>query len=451
MRKEEKKIDMTQGALLPQILVFALPLILSGMLQLLFNAADIIVVGKFAGSNALGAVGANSSLINFFVNIFIGLSIGANVTAAKYLGAKKSVEVSDTVHTSVVLAFITGVAIMIVGILLARPILTFMETPDEILDLAVLYLRIYFCGMPAMVLYNFGASLLRAVGDTKRPLVYLLIAGVINVILNLIFVIQFHMNVAGVALATIISQCASTVMVIRCLVLEQGSMRLFMLKEKLKVSPERLKEIIAVGLPAGVQGVLFSISNILIQSSVNSFGAIAVAGNTAASNIEGFIYVAMNASYQACVSFTGQNFGARKFDRILKVLLLCALTGTLTGIIMGMPAYFILGTKLLSLYSSDAQVIAYGMKRLSIIAPTYALCVIMEVPVGTMRGMGRGVLPVIVSLIGACGFRILWIMTVFKMYPTLETLYISYPVSWILTALAQFILAFFTYRRLKDI
>jgi len=442
---------MTQGALLPQILVFALPLILSGMLQLLFNAADIIVVGKFAGSNALGAVGANSSLINFFVNIFIGLSIGANVTAAKYLGAKKSVEVSDTVHTSVVLAFITGVAIMIVGILLARPILTFMETPDEILDLAVLYLRIYFCGMPAMVLYNFGASLLRAVGDTKRPLVYLLIAGVINVILNLIFVIQFHMNVAGVALATIISQCASTVMVIRCLVLEQGSMRLFMLKEKLKVSPERLKEIIAVGLPAGVQGVLFSISNILIQSSVNSFGAIAVAGNTAASNIEGFIYVAMNASYQACVSFTGQNFGARKFDRILKVLLLCALTGTLTGIIMGMPAYFILGTKLLSLYSSDAQVIAYGMKRLSIIAPTYALCVIMEVPVGTMRGMGRGVLPVIVSLIGACGFRILWIMTVFKMYPTLETLYISYPVSWILTALAQFILAFFTYRRLKDI
>jgi len=442
---------MTQGALLPQILVFALPLILSGMLQLLFNAADIIVVGKFAGSNALGAVGANSSLINFFVNIFIGLSIGANVTAAKYLGAKKSVEVSDTVHTSVVLAFITGVAIMIVGILLARPILTFMETPDEILDLAVLYLRIYFCGMPAMVLYNFGASLLRAVGDTKRPLVYLLIAGVINVILNLIFVIQFHMNVAGVALATIISKCASTVMVIRCLVLEQGSMRLFMLKEKLKVSPERLKEIIAVGLPAGVQGVLFSISNILIQSSVNSFGAIAVAGNTAASNIEGFIYVAMNASYQACVSFTGQNFGARKFDRILKVLLLCALTGTLTGIIMGMPAYFILGTKLLSLYSSDAQVIAYGMKRLSIIAPTYALCVIMEVPVGTMRGMGRGVLPVIVSLIGACGFRILWIMTVFKMYPTLETLYISYPVSWILTALAQFILAFFTYRRLKDI
>ncbi len=442
---------MTQGALLPQILVFALPLILSGMLQLLFNAADIIVVGKFAGSNALGAVGANSSLINFFVNIFIGLSIGANVTAAKYLGAKKPVEVSDTVHTSVVLAFITGVAIMVAGILLARPILTFMETPDEILDLAVLYLRIYFCGMPVMVLYNFGASLLRAVGDTKRPLVYLLIAGVINVILNLIFVIQFHMSVAGVALATIISQCASTVMVIRCLVLERGSMRLFMLKEKLKVSPERLKEIIAVGLPAGVQGVLFSISNILIQSTVNSFGAIAVAGNTAASNIEGFIYVAMNASYQACVSFTGQNFGARKFDRILKVLLLCALTGTLTGIIMGMPAYFILGTKLLSFYSSDAQVIAYGMKRLSIIAPTYALCVIMEVPVGTMRGMGRGVLPVIVSLIGACGFRILWIMTVFKMYPTLETLYISYPVSWILTALAQFILAFFTYRRLKDI
>ena len=442
---------MTQGALLPQILVFAFPLILSGMLQLLFNAADIIVVGKFAGSNALGAVGANSSLINFFVNIFIGLSIGANVTAAKYLGAKKPVEVSDTVHTSVVLAFITGVAIMVAGILLARPILTFMETPDEILDLAVLYLRIYFCGMPVMVLYNFGASLLRAVGDTKRPLVYLLIAGVINVILNLIFVIQFHMSVAGVALATIISQCASTVMVIRCLVLERGSMRLFMLKEKLKVSPERLKEIIAVGLPAGVQGVLFSISNILIQSSVNSFGAIAVAGNTAASNIEGFIYVAMNASYQACVSFTGQNFGARKFDRILKVLLLCVLTGALTGIIMGMPAYFILGTKLLSLYSSDAQVIAYGMKRLSIIAPTYALCVIMEVPVGTMRGMGRGVLPVIVSLIGACGFRILWIMTVFKMYPTLETLYISYPVSWILTALAQFILAFFTYRRLKDI
>ena len=448
MTKSSGKIDMTTGSLLPKILLFALPLMASSTLQLLFNAADIVVVGRFAGPVALAAVGANSSLINLFVNIFIGLSIGSNVVAAKYMGAKREEEVSRTVHTSVLIAFIGGVIMMTVGLLVSGPVLQSMGTPDEVLELATIYLRIYFCGMPAMMLYNFGAALLRAIGDTRRPLIYLFIAGVVNVILNLIFVVFCGMSVAGVALATVISQCVSTVLVIRCLITQDGAMQLFMNRAKLVVDKDRLWEIIRVGIPAGLQGVVFSVSNILIQSSVNSFGAVAVAGNTAASNLEGFVYTSMNASYQACVSFTSQNFGARKPDRIKRVLWLCCVTVAFTGIIMGYTAWFF-GPVLLGIYSTQAPVIEIGMRRLNIIMTTYFTCGLMEIPVGTMRGMGFGVLPMIISLLGACVFRIVWIFTAFAANRSLEMLYISYPISWVLTAAVQFTAAFFIFSKMK--
>jgi len=438
-KTDSGKIDMTQGPLLSKILIFSLPLIASSTLQLLFNAADIVVVGRFAGAHAMGAVGANSSLINLFVNIFTGLSIGANVVAAKYMGAKKEDEVSQTVHTAILIAFYGGLLMLIIGLLIASPVLRLMGTPEEIISMASLYLKIYFCGMPIMLLYNFGAALLRAIGDTKRPLFFLLIAGVVNVILNLFFVIVCHMSVAGVALATVLSQCISTALVMRCLMKMEGAMKLFLRKADLVV---RLREIIQVGIPAGLQGVVFSLSNILIQSSVNSFGAEAVAGNTAAQNIEGFVYMSMNASHQACVSFTSQNFGARKPDRIFKVMLLCIMTAVVTGLLLGFGGYFA-GEKLLSLYSGSGDVISVGMRRLSIILTTYFLCGFMEVPVGTMRGMGFGVTPMIISLLGACAFRVIWIFTVFAGYHTLEILYISYPVSWVLTGTVQTLAALY--------
>ncbi|MBR6328349.1 MAG: MATE family efflux transporter [Lachnospiraceae bacterium] len=446
--RRDHKIDMTQGALLPKILLFALPLMASSTLQLLFNAADIVVVGRFVGANALAGVGANSSLINLFVNIFLGLSIGANVVAAKYMGARKEELVSQTVHTAMLIALYGGIIILVLGFFIASPVLTAMGTPEEVLPLAVLYLRIYFCGMPAMLLYNFGASLLRAIGDTRRPLVYLFIAGVFNVALNLLFVIVFHMSVAGVALATVLSQCISTALVIRCLVRSEGSIRLILSRSTLVINSERFGEIFKIGIPAGLQGVVFSLSNILIQSSVNSFGAVAVAGNTAGSNIEGFIYTAMNASYQACVSFTSQNFGARKPDRILRVMLLCVACVFTTGIVLGYGAYFG-GNTLLGLYSDSPEVIAVGMRRLKVILTTYFLCGIMEIPVGTLRGMGYGVVPMVISLLGACAFRIVWILTVFASVHTLESLYVSYPISWAITGTAQFIAAALAYIKYK--
>ncbi len=431
-RKNE--IDMTSGPLLGKILVFLVPLILSSTLQLLFNAADIIVVGRYAGSEALAAVGSNTSLITLFTNIFIGLSIGANVVAAKYLGAGRDQDTSDTVHTSVAIAVLGGVFLLIIGVFFSGPMLRLMGTPDEIIGLAELYLKIYFCGMPAFLLYNFGAALLRAVGDTKRPLFYLLIAGFVNLVLNLFFVISCGMGVAGVGLATVMSQCISTFLVIRCLVKAEGAMKLNL--KAVRINLDRMLEIVRVGVPAGLQGIVFSVSNVLIQSSINSFGAIAVAGNTAAANVEGFVYMAMNASYQACVSFTSQNYGARKPDRIIRVLVLCQITGVVTGLILGWPAWFF-GEHLMGLYSSDSQVVAFGLRRMGIILTSYFLCEIMDVPVGTLRGMGYGLLPMTISLVGACLFRIIWIFTVFQVVHTPEVLYISYPISWIITAAAQ--------------
>ncbi|MCM1100430.1 MAG: MATE family efflux transporter [Clostridium sp.] len=424
------EMDMSSGPFLKKILIFYVPLMLSGILQLLFNAADIVVVGQFAGSEALAAVGSTSSLINLLVNLFLGLSVGANVLAARFYGAGQKKELSELVHTAMLTAVVSGIVLVAVGIAAARPALSRMGTPDDVIGQAVLYMRIYFVGMPFSMAYNFGAAILRAAGDTKRPLYYLLIAGVVNVILNLIFVIWFSMGVAGVATATIVSQGISAALVIRCLMVSDADYRLD--PAKLRIAPDKLGKMLQIGLPAGLQSSLFSISNVLIQSSVNSFGSVAMAGNTAASNIEGFVYTSMNAFSQTIISFTGQNYGARKYRNIGRVLLLCEGLVIAVGLVMGNLAYLGSGL-LLRLYSPEAEIIRFGILRMSIICTTYCLCGMMDVMVGVMRGMGYSVMPMLVSLTGACLFRVVWIYTVFKRYHTLECLYWSYPISWALT------------------
>ena len=439
------EIDMCNGPLLGKMLLFTLPLILSGILQLLFNAADVIVVGRFAGSEALAAVGSTSSLTNLLVNLFIGMSVGVNVLVARYYGGKQEDEVSETVHTAMVISVLGGILLAIIGIVLAKPLLTLMDTPEDVIEYSVLYMRIYFMGMPVMLLYNFGSAVLRAIGDTRRPLFYLTIAGVINVCLNLWFVISLHMGVAGVALATIISQFVSAALIVKCLMQSEGCFRMYL--NKLHINWDKFGRIARIGLPAGIQGSLFSISNVLIQSSVNSFGSVAMAGNTAASNIEGFVYTAMNAVHQTAVSFTGQDLGGKKFDRISKILAECLILATVIGLVMG-NGVVLLGENLLSLYSTDGEVIAYGMQRLQIICVMYCLCGIMDVLVGSIRGLGYAIMPMIVSLLGACAFRVVWIFTVFEWDRTLRTLYISYPVSWTLTALVHLICFLIVYKKL---
>lgn len=447
MEKKVQKsyeIDMCNGPLFGKILLFTLPLMLSGILQLLFNAADVVVVGRFAGNEALAAVGSTGALTNLLVNLFIGLSVGVNVLVARYYGARQEEEVSQTVHTAVLVSIIGGIILAFVGIIAARPLLLLMDTPENVIEHSVLYMRIYFLGMPVMLVFNFGSAILRAIGDTRRPLFYLTIAGVINVVLNLWFVIEFHMGVAGVALATVIAQCVSTSLIIRCLIKSGGCFQLCF--NKLHIDLGKFGKIAAIGLPAGIQGSLFSISNVLIQSSVNSFGSVAMAGNTAGSNVEGFVYTAMNSVHQTAVSFTGQNLGGRKYDRINKILIECLLFVTAIGLIMGNGAV-LLGNQILGLYSSDPEVIAYGIQRMSVICTTYCLCGIMDVLVGSIRGLGYAVMPMIVSLMGACVFRVIWIYTVFKWSRSLYTLYISYPISWALTAFVHVICFLIVKRR----
>ena len=430
------EIDMCNGPLFSKILTFSIPLILSGILQLLFNAADMVVAGRFAGSVALGAVGATSSLINLLINVFVGMSVGTNVLVAHFYGANRQEELGQTVHTSIGLSLISGVILGVGGYVLASPLLSLMGTPDDILPHAVIYMQIYFIGVPGMLLYNFGSAILRAVDDTKRPLYYLLFAGVINVILNVVFIVVTGMGVEGVALATIISQFVSAGLVIRCLIVEQGAYRLEI--RKIRLYKDKVIRILRVGLPAGFQGAVFSISNVLIQSSVNSFGSIAVAGNTAASNLEGFVYNAMNSFHQTALSFTSQNMGAKKFDRVKKIMWICVACVTVTGAVMGW-AGILFADNLLSIYSTDAEVIAYGHIRLVIILSMYFLCGVMDVFVGSIRGMGYSIMPMIVSLLGACGLRVLWIFTIFQWFRSLETLYISYPITWTVTLLVHFV------------
>lgn len=438
MKKTNSKyeIDMCNGPLFKKILIFSLPLMLTGILQLLFNAADIIVVGRYAGSVSLAAVGSTSSLINLIVNVFVGLSIGTSVVVSQNYGAERTKDVSETVHTSIAISIISGVVVGIFGAIMAKPLLSLMGTPDDVLNLATLYMRIYFAGMPATMVYNFGSAILRAVGDTRRPLYFLSIAGVVNVVLNLIFVIVFNMGVAGVALATVIAQCISVALVIGCLLKADGSIKL--IPKNIKLHKDKLIQIIKIGLPAGVQGSIFAISNVLIQSAVNSFGSTVMAGNAAAANIEGFVYISMNAVYQTSLTFTGQNMGAKKYRRVNRVFLICAAFVAVVGGALGGLAYLGSNT-LLSIYSVDPKVIEMGMLRMSIICTTYSLCGLMDVLVGSLRGMGKSILPMLVTILGVCGIRILWIFTVFAQHRTLTTLYISYPISWIVTAVIHLI------------
>lgn len=429
-------MDMCNGPLLKKIILFAIPLMLSGVLQLLFNAADVIVVGRFTGNEALAAVGSTSSLINLLINLFVGVSVGANVLLGKHIGARDEESASKTVHTAVTFSLVVGIAMIFVGFFLSRPLLELMGTPEDVINLSVLYMRIYFVGMPAFMFYNFGAALLRAVGDTKRPLYFLTLAGIINVIFNLIFVIVFHMGVAGVALATIISEGISAFLVFLCLKGADGVLHLD--HRSLSFHKDVAIQMMKIGLPAGLQGCIFSVSNVLIQSSVNSFGSIAMAGNTASANLEGFVYNAMNSLYQTSLSFTSQNMGAKKYKRVDKILIECLVIVMIVGIVMGGGAYLI-GTSLLSIYSSDPQVISYGLLRMSLICVPYFLCGMMDVFVGSLRGMGYSVMPMLVSLTGACLFRIVWIFTIFATNRSLFVLYFSYPVSWALTATAHLI------------
>ena len=439
-------MDMCNGPIFKKLLIFALPLMLSGILQLLFNAADIVVVGKFTGSHALAAVGSTGALINLFVNVFIGFSIGTNVLVAQYFGARDEKNVQETVHTSILLGIVGGFILIVAGIVFAKPMLEWMDTPDNVLEHAVLYMRIYFVGMPAMLVYNFGAAILRAIGDTKRPLYYLLSAGVINVVLNLFFVIVLDMGVAGVAAATVASQVVSAVLIARCLMQSEGIYRLNL--HELKLHRKKLVRIVQIGLPAGLQGAVFSLSNVLIQSSVNSFGSVAMAGNTAAGNIEGFVYTSMNAIYQTALSFTSQNVGGGRQDRIPKIIFQCMAIVIVIGAVMGNLAYQC-GPFLLGIYSSDPEVIQFGMSRMQIICQWYFLCGIMDVAVGILRGLGYSVIPMLVSLTGACGLRVLWIFTVFAWKHSLFVLYLSYPITWIVTFTVHLICLLVIWKRKK--
>ena len=426
-RRRHYEMDMCSGTMLPKILRFTVPLVLTGVLQLLFNAADVVVVGQFVGPEALAAVGSTGSLINLIVNVFMGLGVGASVIIARAYGARDAVAVHRGVHTAILVAAIGGVLVGVIGFAFARPLLVLMDNPADVIDGATLYMQIYCLGMPANMLYTFGASILRAVGDTKRPLYYLALAGVVNVILNLILVIVFHLGVAGVAIATVVSQVISMVLVILCLIRTEGIIHLDL--RKLRFHGKILLDILRIGLPAGLQGSLFSISNVLIQSAVNSFGSVIIAGNTAASNLEGFIYTSMNAVYQADMTFASANYGAKQYRRVRRTMWLCL--GTVLAVGLGMGLLFLLfGGQLLSVYNTHPDVIASGLIRMSIICPTYFLCGMMDTMVGQLRGLGYSIMPMIVSLTGACLLRIVWIYTLFAADPTLYTLYISYPVSW---------------------
>lgn len=425
------EVDMCNGPLFSKIFQYSIPLVLTGILQLFYNAVNIIVVGRFVGSHALAAVGSTSALINLIVNLFIGFSMGAGLVMANHYGAGQHKDANDTVHTAIAISVVSGFILTIFGVLMAKSLLQAMGTPEDVLDYAVLYMKIYFLGMPASMIFNFSSAILRAVGDTRHPLYYLSISGIVNVALNLIFVILFHMDVAGVAVATVISQYISLVLILLLLVHSDGCIRLEL--RKIRFHRDKFFAIIKIGLPAGMQGMIFSISNVLIQSSVNSFGSVVMAGNAAAMNIEGFVYISMNAIYQAALNFTGQNVGAKKYNRIGRILGVCLILVTIAGVAFGGIGYLFAGD-LLGIYNKDSAVIATGITRMSYICLTYFLCGIMDVMVGSLRGMGYSVMPMLVSIAGVCGIRITWIYTIFAANHTLEALYVSYPISWTITA-----------------
>lgn len=444
MARNHRDLDMTSGPLLPQIIRFALPLMATSVLQLLYNAADVAVVGQFAGAQSLAAVGSTSSLINLLTNLFIGLSLGGNVVIAHAHGANDPKRVSDSVHTTIALALISGVLVMILGLLAARPMLLLMGSPEDVIDLAALYMRIFFLGMPFNMLYNFGAGVLRAVGDTRRPLMYLSISGAVNVLLNLLLVIVFHMGVAGVAIATVASQVLSSFFVIAYLIKARHT-SIHLDVRKLRLDIHCVKEILRIGLPAGIQSVLFNISNVTIQSTVNAQGSIVMAGNAASANLEGFAYVVMNAVAQATLTFSSACRGAQNYPRVRRVLWVSLAAAGVSGLAVGL-LFLVFGNTLLRIYNTDPQVLEWGMVRLSLIMPTYFLCGLMDVCASQMRGTGYSITPMIVSLSGACLLRLVWVFTIYTMHPTMQTLYFSYPVSWLLTFLAHLVCYLFLAR-----
>lgn len=438
MRKSAARyeMDMTQGPIMMNMIRFSIPLMFSSVLQLLYNAADMVVVGRFAGSTALAAVGATGAITSLLINLFMGLSVGASVTVAQHYGANRYKDVTESVHTTVALSLLGGVVIGLMGILLARPLLTAMGTPEDVLDLAVLYMAIYFAGMPANLTYNFCAAILRAVGDTKRPLYYLTIAGVINVVLNLVFVIVFHMSVAGVALATIISQVVSMVLVVICLIRTDGAIHLNL--KKLRLHGSKVLQIARVGIPAGLQSSMFSISNTLIQSSINSFGSAAMAGNTAAGNIESFVSTPLAAFHQAAMSFTSQNYGARKPERLGRIAACGSFLVVSIGLVMGLLAT-LFGRPLLSIYATEAAVIDWGLTRMKIMTTLCFVGSVGEIFVAGLRGTGNSLFPMLMSILCICVYRVVWIYTAFAAWPTPEVLYASYPISWALASCVHFV------------
>ena len=448
MKQNKYEIDMCNGTIMDKLISFSLPLMLSGILQLMFNAVDIIVVGRFSGSQALAAVGSTTALINVFTNLFIGISLGANVLAARFYAAGKDREMSDTVHTAVTLALVSGIVMAFVGLIFSRWALELMGTPDDVIGQSALYMKIYFLGMPFFMLYNYGAAILRAVGDTKRPLIFLVISGVVNAVLNLILVIMFHMDVAGVAIATVISQLISCILVLRCLRTSKTSYQLHF--GKLRINTVYLKQIFQVGIPAGIQSTVINLSNALLQSSVNSFGSTAMAGYTAANNIFGFLYVAVNSVTQACMSFTSQNYGVRKLKRMDRVLIDCMILSVSVSLVLGCSAYTF-GRTLMRIYTDNPQVIDCGMEILAYTTVTYFLCGLMDLFPGALRGMGHSGVPMILSIIGTVGTRIVWIFGIFPNHRSLSALFISYPASWILTILMQVICFYFVRKKIHSV
>lgn len=447
MGSRKRNIDMCNGPLFSKVFIFALPIMAMFILQLLFNTADMVVVGHFSGSKALAAVGATGSLINLIITLFMGLSVGTTVVVAQDYGADRPDDVSRSVHTSIAVSIIGGVIVMVLGILLCKPLLELMGTPEDIIGLSVVYMKIYFISMPANMVYNFAAAILRAAGDSRRPMYYLIVTGILHVIFNLFFVIVLHMGVAGVAFATVISEYLSVMLIMICLYRCEGAIRF--IPRKMRIDKCKLKDIIRIGLPAGMQGLLFSISNVLIQSAVNSFGSTMVAASAAASNVENYIGTTMNAYYNAAISFTGQNMGAKKYDRIDNIAKVCTILIFATWIIMGGMTMFF-GKSLLGIYTSDPEVIRLGMLRINVMMIAFFTCGMMNVYPGLTRAMGYSILPMISTLVGACLMRILWLSTVFVWYPTEVMLFACYPVTWALAGIGQVAIFFYARRQIRE-
>lgn len=430
---KQREIDMTEGKLLPKIMVFAFPLMLTGILQLLFNTADMIVVGKFVSDTAFTAVGSTSSLVNLIVNTFIGLSVGAGIVMSKYYGSKNEESASKTLHTAMLTGLISGITIAVIGCVFSRDMLVLMDTVDECLPMATEYLFIYFLGAPFNLVYNFGASMLRAMGDTVHPLLFLFVAGILNVIVNLISVLVFNMGVAGVACATITSQAVSAILVVITLIKNKGFVKLE--PKKIRMHKKVFIEILRLGIPSGVQSSLFSISNVIIQKTINPFGEQVVAANTAANQLEAFIYTMMDAIASATVTAVGQNYGANNFDRIKKTIFICAIFITVTGL-LGSGIEILFHRPLLNLYVDDEATAQIAFTRLVIITVPYFTCGLMNVVNNAIRGIGYSIVPMVIVFIGTCAFRLFWIYCIFPLNPVISSIYISYPISWILTALA---------------